>query len=161
MAKIREQYKCSVCEGLSPKWQGQCPHCGAWNTLEVYTDPETPKRRSKGVPATFHSLSVPEYPRRYRSGIEEFDRVVGGGITEGSILLLSGDPGVGKSTIALQLCKQYLEQGLEMCYFSGEESVSQLALRANRLGFAGANLKISNETGVGNIVAGLERKSRR
>lgn len=157
MAKPKQQYKCSVCEGLTPKWQGQCPHCGEWNTLEPYTEaPEIRRRNEPGVPAAFRSLSINDQPQRFVSGIGEFDRVSGGGIMEGSIILLGGDPGIGKSTLALQLCKAFINNDISICYFSGEESVGQLSLRAKRLGFMHDGFKISNDMELNRVIAGLE-----
>ena len=162
MAKPKEQYRCSACEALSSKWQGQCPHCGAWNTLQPYEVPETATKRTKSAsPPPFYSLSHPEHPRRYAAGIDEFDRVTNGGLMEGSIVLLGGDPGVGKSTLALQLCQAYVDNDIRVCYFSGEESVGQLALRAKRLGLRNDDLKISNEVELGRILAGLETEKPR
>jgi len=159
MAKHKEQFKCSACEELTAKWQGQCPHCGEWNTLEPYEAPVLSSKRVKaGSPPPFYSLSNPEQPNRYGSGIEEFDRVVGGGLMEGSIVLLGGDPGVGKSTLALQLSKAYVNNKIKVCYFSGEESVGQLALRAKRLGLKNDDLKISNEVELSRLMAGLENE---
>ena len=107
MTKHKDQFKCTACDGVTTKWQGQCPHCGEWNTLEAYEPVEPLKKRvTPGTPPPFYSLSNPHEPLRFASGIEEFDRVVGGGLMEGSIVLLGGDPGVGKSTLALQLCKE-------------------------------------------------------
>ena len=157
MAKHKDQFKCRVCEGLTAKWAGQCPHCGEWNTMEAYDAPQISSKRVKaGSPPPFYSLSNPDQPKRYGSQIEEFDRVVGGGLMEGSIVLLGGDPGIGKSTLALQLCKAYVDTEINVCYFSGEESVGQLALRAKRLGLNNDNLKISNEVELSRIMAGLE-----
>jgi len=158
MAKHKDQFKCTACDGLTAKWQGQCPHCGEWNTLEAYEEVVTSSKRVKaaGSPPPFYSLSNPSEPSRYASGIAEFDRVVGGGLMEGSIVLLGGDPGIGKSTLALQLCKEYVEKNIKVCYFSGEESVGQLALRAKRLGFDNDALKISNEVELSKMLSGLE-----
>jgi len=158
MAKHKDQFKCTACDGLTPKWQGQCPHCGEWNTLEAHDEVVMSAKRVKAAssPPPFYSLSNPSEPSRYASGIEEFDRVVGGGLMEGSIVLLGGDPGVGKSTLALQLCKEYVEKNIKICYFSGEESVGQLALRAKRLGMKNDDLKISNEVELSRVMAGLE-----
>ena len=158
MPKHKNQFKCSSCDGLTAKWAGQCPHCGEWNTLEAYDAPQTSSKRVKaaGSPPPFYSLSNPKEPARFSSKLDEFDRVVGGGLMEGSIVLLGGDPGVGKSTLALQLCKAYLDSKIKMCYFSGEESVGQLALRAKRLGFANDDLQISNDVELSKIIAGLE-----
>ncbi len=161
MAKHKEQYKCTVCDGVTAKWQGQCPHCGGWNTLEEYIKPEHTKRIKPGSVPPFYSLSVSEQPSRYVSGIKEFDRVVGGGLMEGSIVLLGGDPGIGKSTLALQLCKQFIDADIKTCYFSGEESVAQLAVRAKRLGFNNSKLKISNEMELSSVLAGLEKEKPR
>ena len=157
MAKHKDQFKCSACEGLTAKWAGQCPHCGEWNTLQEYEAPAISSKRVKaGSSPAFYSLSNPGRPKRYASSIDEFDRVVGGGLMEGSIVLLGGDPGVGKSTLALQLSKAYVNNKVKVCYFSGEESVGQLALRAKRLGLTNDELKISNEVELSRIMAGLE-----
>jgi DNA repair protein RadA/Sms len=162
MAKHKEQFKCSQCDGLTAKWQGQCPHCGEWNTLEPYEEPQSTSKRVKaGAPPPFYSLNNPSEPSRYASDIEEFDRVVGGGLMEGSIVLLGGDPGVGKSTLALQLSKAYVDKKIKVCYFSGEESVGQLALRAKRLGLNNDVLKISNEVELSRVIAGLEHEKPR
>lgn len=158
MAKHKDQFRCSACDGLTAKWQGQCPHCGEWNTLQSYDAPQSSSKRVKasGSPPPFYSLSNPKELLRFVSKLNEFDRVVGGGLMEASIVLLGGDPGVGKSTLALQLCKAYVEQDIKLCYFSGEESVGQLALRAKRLGFHNDALRISNDVELSKIIAGLE-----
>jgi DNA repair protein RadA/Sms len=158
MAKHTNQFKCSACDGLTAKWAGQCPHCGEWNTLQAYDSPQVSSKRVKsaGSPPPFYSLSNPKEPSRFPAGIDEFDRVVGSGLMEGSIVLLGGDPGVGKSTLALQLCKAYVERSIKVCYFSGEESIGQLALRAKRLGLHNDDLRISNDVELSKIMAGLE-----
>jgi len=157
MAKSKQQFKCSVCEGLTPKWQGQCPHCGEWNSLEPFTEIPIVRRRTEAAaPATFKTLIMSDQPRRFVSAIGEFDRVVSGGIMEGSIILLSGDPGIGKSTLALQLCKAFSKSQISVCYFSGEESPGQLGLRAKRLGFNHDGFKISSDMELNRIIAGLE-----
>ncbi|MBW6457674.1 MAG: DNA repair protein RadA [FCB group bacterium] len=161
MAKTKEQYRCAACDGMSAKWQGQCPHCGEWNTLEPYHELPQKHRSNRERPAAFHLLNVTDHPGRFVSGIHEFDRVVGGGIMEGSIVLLGGDPGIGKSTLALQLCRQFSEADIKTCYFSGEESVGQLSLRAKRLGFTESAMQISNDVELGSILAGLEKEKPR
>ncbi len=161
MVKLKEQYRCASCGGISAKWQGQCPHCGTWNSLRSFNELPQKKRIDQQRPASFYSLSVPDHPERFVSRIPEFDRVVGGGMMEGSIVLLGGDPGIGKSTLALQLCRQFSETGIKTCYFSGEESIGQLSLRAKRLGFNESEMKISNEVELGSILAGLKKEKPR
>lgn len=159
MAKQKVQFKCSQCGAVSPKWQGQCAQCGEWNCLEEYTIPQTVQgRTATGKPALFKKLTQAGEPKRYVSGIDEFDRVVGGGLMEGSIVLVSGDPGIGKSTLALQLIHAYSQKGISSVYFSGEESIHQLASRAQRLGISGDGFKVSQDTSLSRMLAALREE---
>ena len=145
MAKAKTQYVCSQCGGISPKWQGQCPHCNAWNTLsENVAQPENARfaawstvRSSVENLETVHAQEVP----RTSSGLGELDRVLGGGVVAGAVILIGGDPGIGKSTLLLQALAQ---MGLDrkVLYVSGEESAQQIALRGSRLAInpTGVNL---------------------
>ena len=153
MAKIKSVYICSECGYESPKWYGKCPSCGEWNTMN-----EEIKDTSKPVAATrFHAsayappVHISEISTtdeiRYQTGSKELDRVMGGGIVKGSLILLGGDPGIGKSTILLQIC-EYLGRSLKILYVSGEESKRQLKLRADRLGVNSDNLYILTQTDV-------------
>ena len=155
-------YTCAECDYQSPKWLGKCPSCGAWNsfTEETYVDTKTVapsvaelSSGEKAVP--FKNLDIPEYIRR-TTKISEFDRVLGGGLVVGSATLLAGEPGIGKSTLLMQLCGT-LGDEVKILYVSGEESRSQLKLRANRLGVDPAKMYVQNEVLVENIIKEYER----
>jgi DNA repair protein RadA/Sms len=135
MAKSKSTYSCNECGGQTLKWQGQCPHCQAWNTL-IETVSEKSTSRFTPVSETSHvqSLSMVDdgEEERYSTGVTEFDRVLGGGLVHGGVVLLGGDPGIGKSTLLLQtLC--HMSSTHNVLYVSGEESARQVALRAKRL----------------------------
>lgn len=152
--KIKTVYVCSECGYESAKWFGCCPGCGEWNTMsETVKAPESGKKPS-GASAHVFSSSVQKINDitcdgeiRYKTGLNELDRVLGGGIVKGSLVLLSGDPGIGKSTILLQIC-QFLGESLKILYVSGEESAHQIKLRADRLGVNTENLSVLCETDV-------------
>lgn len=154
-SKAKSVYVCSECGYESVKWFGKCPGCGEWNTMEE----QTPVVSAKGIVRSKSSIRPvqrlneinSDVEKRMSTGIKEFDRVLGGGIVEGSLILLSGDPGIGKSTILLQIC-QSLGQKHKILYISGEESARQIKLRANRLGVDTDNLFILAETDVSAIV---------
>ncbi len=152
MAKVKSVYICSQCGYESPKWYGKCPSCGEWNTMneEVkdYSKPEVSTHRtaSYAPPVGIRDISTAD-EIRYHTGSSELDRVLGGGIVKGSIVLLGGDPGIGKSTILLQIC-EHLGHKLRILYVSGEESKRQLKLRADRLGVGSENLFILTLTDV-------------
>ena len=156
MAKQRSMYICSECGYESGKWYGKCPGCGEWNTMNEETPAvkSTGTKRSSGGyasrPLKRLSEITEDVERRISTGIHEFDRVLGGGIVEGSLVLLGGDPGIGKSTILLQAC-QHLGQHHTILYVSGEEFAKQIKLRANRLGVTTDSLYILAETDVGSI----------
>ena len=156
-AKSKLIYQCTQCGYESPKWTGKCPECGEWNTmLEMLKEPMTQKSTAASSagnvsrPIGIHEISTADEPR-YHTGLGELDRVLGGGIVKGSLILISGDPGIGKSTMLLQIC-EYLGQNLKILYVSGEESARQIKLRASRLGVQSPNLKILTETDVQFIV---------
>ena len=155
MAKVKSVYVCSECGYESVKWFGKCPGCGEWNTMEEQTPVVSAKgvTRSKATIKPVQRLNEidSDIEKRLSTGIKEFDRVLGGGIVEGSLVLLSGDPGIGKSTILLQIC-QSLGQKHKILYISGEESARQIKLRANRLSVDTDNLFILAETDVSIIV---------
>ena len=155
MAKTRTAYVCSACGAHSVKWQGQCPDCDAWNTLEA-TSLAGPARTSGGGPAPARLGELGREPDlRYPTGFGEFDRVLGGGLVPGSVVLLGGDPGVGKSTLLQQVAAR-LPDGLPVCYASGEESLRQIAERARRLGLSSDELALLADTSLDNV---LERAS--
>ncbi len=161
--KLKTVYICAECGAQSSKWLGKCPHCGKWNTLVeevIDTAPEEAKparRASMAVSAgenkatRFEDMSLPAYIRT-DTGLSELDRVLGGGLVTGSVVLLSGEPGIGKSTLLMQI-SDALGQNRKVLYVSGEESGGQLKLRARRLGVSGEHLYILTETGLENILA--------
>ena len=161
--KLKTVYVCTECGAQSSKWMGKCPHCGKWNTLTeevIDTQPDTPKapRRTsmaatggESKAARFGDMSLPTYIRT-DTGLSELDRVLGGGLVAGSVVLLSGEPGIGKSTLLMQI-SDVLGQNRKVLYVSGEESGGQLKLRAKRLGVTGEHLYILTETNLENILA--------
>jgi len=159
MAKSRSQYICSECGGASPKWQGQCPQCGAWNTLaETAVESTTTTRFAPIAPTaevhTLGKIAAVELPRE-SSGLAEFDRVLGGGLVPGGVVLIGGDPGIGKSTLLLQSLAA-MAQRLPVLYVSGEESAAQVALRSRRLGVDGRQVRLMAEIALERILAALE-----
>ena len=161
--KLKTVYVCTECGAQSSKWLGKCPHCGKWNTLVeevIDTQPEaakTPKRTSmagigkENKAAKFGEMELPSYIRT-DTGLSELDRVLGGGLVTGSVVLLSGEPGIGKSTLLMQI-SDALGQNRKVLYVSGEESGGQLKLRAKRLGVTGEHLYILTETNLESILA--------
>lgn len=152
-SKAKNVYVCSECGYESAKWYGCCPGCNEWNTMtEVFKSAEKVNKTVKTVSVLSSGVQKINEINcdgevRYMTGLNELDRVLGGGIVKGSLVLLSGDPGIGKSTILLQIC-QYLGQSLKILYVSGEESAHQIKLRAERLGVDTDNLFIFCETDV-------------
>ena len=153
-SKSKSVFVCNNCEYETAKWLGKCPDCGEWNTFEEQVrNIESNKNKSSFIlkPKSITSYKLdeikPDYELRYKTGMGELDRVLGGGIVKGSLVLLSGDPGIGKSTLLLQICSQ-LGKKLKILYVSGEESYSQIKLRADRLKVVTENLFILCETDV-------------
>lgn len=158
--KQKTIFLCSDCGYESPKWYGKCPSCGAWNTLSEYkVKPETATR---GVLAADHRGTGQNKPTllsdidsatesRFQSGIGELDRVLGGGAVHGSFVLVGGEPGIGKSTLLLQMCQEMC-RAAKVLYVSGEESLRQIKLRASRLGIRASNLFILAETDMDEII---------
>ena len=150
-AKQKTVFVCNDCGYESPKWMGQCPGCGCWNTLEEHLSVSKKLALSQNSLSSFlceaKTLSdiKASDEERYITGISEFDRVLGGGIVKGSVVLLSGDPGIGKSTILLQVCKAFADR-LNILYVSGEESPNQIKLRAARLSVDGDNVSVISDT---------------
>ncbi len=157
--KDKTAYICSECDYKSAKWYGKCPSCGSWNTFEEYTPrPESPRRResrptvrlTEPTAVTFPNLSLPEYIRATTS-MSELDRVLGGGLVSGSVVLLAGEPGIGKSTLLTQI-SDALSRDRRVLYVSGEESPGQLKLRADRLGVVGEEIFVLTETNIDAIL---------
>lgn len=165
MAKVKNDYVffCSECGHESAKWLGQCPGCKAWNSfVEQKVDK---KIKSSGArahigdapePVAIGSISLQEEDRLL-VGIHELDRVLGGGIVPGSLTLVGGDPGIGKSTLLLQVCKKLSDKGSEVLYISGEESLRQIKLRAVRIGSMNEHLKLLCETNLETIVEAVRK----
>ena len=142
---------CESCGGQTPKWQGQCPHCSEWNTLEQRSTPRQQAPRSSSAPQSLTTGSSAA-PPRISTGQAELDRVLGGGLVAGSVTLLGGDPGIGKSTLLLQVAAHAASQA-GVLYASGEESVPQIALRAQRLSVSADRLGLIVETELEGILA--------
>lgn len=147
--KSKTVYVCNQCSYESAKWYGQCPGCGEWNTMEETSiNPVASKKHSVSLDRS-RAVVIDEISEtseiRYDTGISEFNRVLGGGLVKGSLVLIGGDPGIGKSTILLQACKN-LSESKTVLYVSGEESASQIKLRASRLGVMSKNLYVLCET---------------
>jgi DNA repair protein RadA/Sms len=165
MARDGAIYVCQSCGAVHSKWAGQCTACGAWNSLveETQSRPPgalAPSRATKTRGLSFETLqSETAAPTRIMTGVDEFDRVCGGGVVPGSAMLLSGDPGVGKSTLLLQVCAQAALRGANCVYISGEEAVEQVRARAGRMGLAQAPVKLAAETAVRDILDGLKREA--
>lgn len=158
MAKIKSQYACQACGAISPKWQGQCPSCEEWNTLIEALSSDAKKVKSlslgyAGAQAVTQKLSEVELTEnsRIQSHINEFDRVLGGGIVAGSVTLIGGDPGIGKSSILLQITA-VLAQSYPVLYVTGEESIQQVAMRARRMSLPCDDLIVMCQTDVELIV---------
>lgn len=151
MSKIKSVYVCTECGYKAPKWSGQCPGCGEWNTLvEEQVTESNNKSTSKPIHVLSSAVSLDnilvDSEIRYVTGISELDRVLGGGIVKGSVILLSGDPGIGKSTLLMQICGNLADK--KVLYITGEESIRQLKLRAERIGVNNANISLMSETDV-------------
>ena len=168
MAKDKTLFSCSDCGGTSPKWLGKCPHCGAWNTLveSVVSDSSASKNRYSEraglAPASaVMALSAIEAQDMQRTPTcqDELDRVLGGGMVEGGVVLIGGDPGIGKSTLLLQALDGLQRSGQHTLYVTGEESGAQVALRARRLGLDHSQVNVLAETQLEKIIATLQAQS--
>ncbi len=161
MAKAKTIYTCTECGGSSPKWQGQCPACGAWNTLVETIAEKTANSRFQSLATSSEVKSLAEVEavedERISTGISELDRVLGDGIVRGGVVLIGGDPGIGKSTLLLQALAHLSEQ-LPTLYVSGEESARQVALRAKRLNLKAQDLPLLSEIQLEKILAVLDDK---
>jgi DNA repair protein RadA/Sms len=159
MARPDSRYVCGSCGAWHAKWSGRCDACGEWNSL---IEEAAPKPAPKGLRAAGRSLELvglrgaTATPPRLVTGIEELDRVLGGGLVAGSAILIGGDPGIGKSTLALQVAAALAQDGAPVAYVSGEESIDQIRLRAARLGLSAAPVQLAAATSVGDVVATLD-----
>jgi DNA repair protein RadA/Sms len=161
MARDKTVYTCTACGGTSPKWLGKCPHCGEWNTLEegIAEAPMAARHRFKALTpsqpvATLSEIEASEVDR-VPTGLAELDRALGGGIVEGGVVLIGGDPGIGKSTLLLQAAER-LAQQIKVLYVTGEESGAQVALRARRLGLCEAPIRVLAEIQLERILSAIE-----
>ena len=157
MAKIKSKFVCSNCGYETVKFWGKCPNCGEWGTLEeeIVTQAENQISAAKTAAKKVDIVPINEVDEssgdRILTGLKEFDRVLGGGLVYGSLVLVGGDPGIGKSTLLLQVCEKFA-QTKEVFYVSGEESKGQIKIRANRLGVSSPNIKLISETDMDTIV---------
>ena len=162
MKGLKTVYICSDCGYTSPKWMGKCPSCSAWNTFveDVVGNPSDsePKNAKQALytmsgearACEFANLEMSEYLRS-TTGLSELDRVLGGGLVNGSAVLISGEPGIGKSTLLIQI-SDCIGNSKKVLYVSGEESSSQIKLRADRLGLRGSNLYLLTENNLNKII---------
>ncbi|WP_041682920.1 DNA repair protein RadA [Pusillimonas sp. T7-7] len=158
MAKSKTLFICSECGGSCPKWEGKCPHCGSWNTLQESRDTGVPAHRYAPLAGaspvrSLAEIEARELPRQ-PSGIAEFDRVLGGGLVSGAVVLIGGDPGIGKSTLLLQALVS-LSRAVKVLYVTGEESAEQVALRARRLELVTGEVDLLAEIRLEAIMAAL------
>src|SRR5881275_1253666 len=162
MAKPKSRYVCQACGSVSHRWQGQCPDCAEWNTLvqegaevsSIFAAKHNLQGGGREIPLI--GLETPAaLPERLPSGLAEFDRSIGGGIVGGSAMLVGGDPGIGKSTLLLQVAARLASEGRAVVYVSGEESAEQVRLRARRLGLGAAPVRLAAATSVRDILTTL------
>ncbi|MBI5939130.1 MAG: DNA repair protein RadA [Caulobacterales bacterium] len=164
MARDGAVYVCQSCGAAQSKWAGQCPACNAWNSLVEEVTARAPgslapTKATKSRGLAFEGLqSETPAPPRLATGVDEFDRVCGGGVVPGSAILLGGDPGVGKSTLLLQVVANAALRGVRCAYISGEEAVEQVRGRAERMGLAQAPVKLAAETALRDIMDGLKKE---
>jgi len=165
MAKVKTHFVCQSCGYQAPKWLGKCPGCQTWNSFveERVIEEKAPDRDLLGiemeaVPVPMTEISTEE-KGRFQIGIGEFDRVLGGGIVFGSVILVGGDPGIGKSTLLLQVMHRLASSGKKVLYISGEESLQQTKMRASRLGVSSEHLFVVSETSLEKILQDIQKLS--
>ena len=164
MARAVSEFVCNQCGNVTTKWSGKCEGCGQWNTISEIAGSSAPPvgrgaKKAKGKSVELAPLAGDDRePERRKSGIGEFDRVLGGGLVPGSATLIGGDPGIGKSTLLLQAAAAVSKQGGKVIYVSGEEALAQLRMRASRLGLADADVQLASETNVADIIKTLEKQ---
>ena len=161
MAKPVSRFVCQSCGAVTAKWAGRCETCGEWNTVEeeiIVARPGPAAKAPVGRSVAFVGLAgSTEPPPRAAVGIDELDRVLGGGLVPASAVLVGGDPGIGKSTLLLQVAAKLARSGRRVLYVSGEESIDQIRLRARRLGVADCPIELASAINVRDIVASLEQ----
>lgn len=159
MAK-KQNYVCTECGHRTAKWMGKCSNCGSWNTIEEEVELKFTKKNSSSSTNlkvyNFNDVEVQD-GYRYTTGLKEFDRVLGGGLVKGEVVLLTGSPGVGKSTLLLQVIEEYAEKG-KVLYISGEESASQIKYRGQRLNINHKNIYVINETEIESIISYISQE---
>jgi DNA repair protein RadA/Sms len=161
VAKLKTRYVCQACGSVSMRWQGQCPDCAEWNTLAQEASVESIFAAKHDLSAGGQAIALVgldaevALPDRIATGIAEFDRAIGGGIVPGSAMLVGGDPGIGKSTLLLQVAARLGAAGKRVIYVSGEEAANQVRLRALRLGLGGARVELAAATSVRDILTTL------
>lgn len=152
MAKAKSKFVCQKCGYETVKWLGKCPDCGSFNTFAEEAVVTPVKVRGVGIQSSSKPQLLKEIKHinedRATTGMSELDRVLGGGLVEGSLTLIGGDPGIGKSTLLLQICSELGRQGKKILYVSGEESPHQIKLRADRLKIDSENIKLLSETNI-------------
>ena len=162
--KSNKQYICQSCGSVYMKWTGKCEHCNEWNSLieESNSKPSGPLSKSKGQTINFETLNndIIEYPR-LKTNIEEMDRVIGGGFVSGSVTLIGGDPGIGKSTLLLQIVGNLSKMDENCLYISGEESISQIKMRADRLGIQDKRIQFASVTNAADIATTMNVMKKR
>ena len=161
MAKARVSYECQTCGRRMPRYMGKCPNCGEFNTMvEIVEEPEAPQKSAARSPIRSHPQLLNEVSGesgdRYPVPVEEFSRVLGGGLVPGSVVLVGGDPGIGKSTLLLQMAALMENVAGPVLYVSGEESEHQIKMRAERLGLASSRIYLVTETEIGAIMTHVE-----
>ncbi len=165
MAKAKSLFVCSECGYETARWLGRCPDCGSWNTLtEQLPKAELPEKKLKRAPGNdAEAMRIDQIPDdallRVSSGTSELDRVLGGGIVEGSFVLVGGDPGIGKSTLLTQICASLSNRGVSVLYVSGEESARQIKMRANRLGASASGFYVLSENDLNTVEKRMEQLS--
>ena len=163
--KTKSSYICSECGYKSPKWMGKCPGCGSWNTMQETLEAEEKPSKSNSIASPLLSSMrrgakqmreiKPGFEKRRATGLRELDRVLGGGMVQGSLVLVGGDPGIGKSTLLLQICESSKTEG-KILYVSGEESEGQIKIRAERLGIDNPDLYLLSENDVETVISAIQ-----